>query len=186
MQALTIMLLELAQRTSDLSENTSHLISSVENLVEWLKMMKSVDRVAANAYNIVCELLSNHKHFAGNLSPGQPPQGVVQQSLGQATNSYPPTAAGAQFPTNPQQFSDTNYSTMSFNENFYNNPNEEDFNMSDPFDDLPYRQTPYPQFRGNQFSTLFDQDMDYDLGTDSANYEGWDPMSGEPQQHPPQ
>ncbi|KAF1911323.1 hypothetical protein BDU57DRAFT_412237, partial [Ampelomyces quisqualis] len=61
MQALTVMLLELAQRTSNLSEDPSHLVSCVEDLVEWLKVMKAVDGVAQNAYNVICEMLSNHE-----------------------------------------------------------------------------------------------------------------------------
>lgn len=194
MQALTVMALELAQRTSDLSENPSHLISSVETLVEWLKIMKPVDGVAANAYNVVCEMLSNHKLFASDMTLSQPPHGVMQQPTGQASNSYLPTSTGAFVNPDPQQFSDSNYYTVSFNDNlnFSNNPNEAnfDFNTSqnDPFDrlNLQYRQEPYPIFYGNQFSTLFDQDMDYDLGTDSADFGGWDPTIGQPQQRPPQ
>lgn len=139
--------------------------------------MKTVDGVAANAYDVVCETLSNHKHFASNLTP----QGVMHQPPGQPYNPYPPTSAGVSFSADPQQFSDPNYLPMAFNDNFYNNPNEGNFD----FENLQYRQTPYP-YQGNQFSTLFDQAMDYDLGTDSTNFEGWDPMSGQPQQRPPQ
>jgi hypothetical protein len=193
MQALTVMLLELAQRTSHLSENPSHLIACVENLVEWLKMMRSVDRVAESAYNVVCGMLSNHKHFASNLSPSQPLQGFVQQQSGQDPFPYPATSGQAPYQSNPQRFTSPIYSTIPFSDNIYNNLNEENLDLNtlaepldDPLDGVQDLQTPYPPFHGNQFSTLFDQEMDYDLGPDSASFEGWDPMSEQSQQRPPQ
>lgn len=193
MQALTVMLLELTQRTSTLSENPSQLIACVESLVEWLKMMKSVDRVAESAYKVVCGMLSNHKHFASNLTPGQTSQAFMQQPSGQNSYPFPATSGQSVFQNDAQQFRGSTYSTMPFDENMYNNPNEEDFDLDtlaepldNPVDGVQYRQTPYPPFHGNQFSTLFDQEMDYDLGTNSGSFEDWDPMSGQPQQRPPQ
>lgn len=185
MQAITVLLLELAQGTSHLSEDSSEITICVEKLTRWLILMKTVDRVAESAYNMVRNMLSKHSQFGRQMVPGPWLDEVMAPD---------PTAfqdAGAQLHLGPdsQHFPDTSYSAMSFGNDCTTTTNDGTFDMNNladplgnPFGGFQFGQSQYPLYYGNQFTTLFDQEMAYSLGV-NTNMEDWD-TTGEQQQTP--
>jgi hypothetical protein len=189
MQAITVLLLELAQGTSRLSEDSSKISTGVEKLTRWLAIMKILDRVAGSAYNMVGKMLSKHDQFARELVPGPWLDEVMQAESSDPTtfaNDEPQVHLGSGF----QNFSDNSYSAMSFGNEYnttINNGTYDPNNLVDPlsysYGSFQFGQPQYPLFYGNQFATLFDQDLSYAYD-DNTNMEDWD-TSGEQQQTPP-
>jgi hypothetical protein len=175
MQAITVLLLELTQGKSHLSEDTSHVTACMEKLVQWLATMKPVDAVAGNAHTIVCDMLSKHEQFARKISPGS----WLLQTLQPSTHAQSTFANISQShsTTDPRLTGESTYPPMPFSDDLYTGGNERTFDLntlSDPLDDpygaIQFGQAQYPLFYGNQFTTLYDQEMSYQFD-DSANME---------------
>jgi hypothetical protein len=180
MQAITVLLLELAQGTSYLSEDTPHVTACMEKLVQWLNTMRIVDGVAENAHKIVCDMLSKHEQFVRKISPGS----WLLETFVAVPNTF--SNMSSQLQTNP----DPQLSTYPFNDNLYTAANQESFDLNtladplnNPFGNIQFGQAQYPLFYGNQFATLFDQDMSYDF-EDPVNLEDAN-ISGILGQEPP-
>jgi hypothetical protein len=183
MQAITVLLLELAQGTSYLSEDTAHVTACMEKLVQWLNTMRIVDGVAENAHKIVCDMLSKHSQFARKISPGS----WLLETFVAVPNTF--TNMPSQLQTNPDpQLSGG--PTYQFNDDPYTAVNEAPFDLNtladplnDPFGNIQFGQAQYPLFYGNQFTTQFDQEMSYDF-EDLVNLEDAN-LSGAMGQEPP-
>jgi hypothetical protein len=185
MQAITVLLLELAQGTSYLSEDTAHVTACMEKLVQWLNTMKIVDAVAENAHKIVCDMLSKHEQFARKISPGS----WLLETFVAEPNTFNtmPSQLHNTNNTDPRLSGESAYNPMPFNnDDLYSGANEGLFDLNnladplnDPFGGIQFSQAQYPLFYGNQFTTLFDQEMIYDFG-DPADMEDPDSMEQEP------
>jgi hypothetical protein len=186
MQAITVLLLEMAQSASQLSMEPSNIIACVEKLVQWLEAMKQIDGVAERAYNTVCKTLSKHESFARRMFPTQ--WDTMQSSEKDAT-----TSTGKMPQTdhiiNPESSSESMWPLIPVDEDFFAAANQGQFDLdtltdplADPYANFQFGQTQYPLFYGNQFTTVYDQDMNFEYG-DSTNMEDWTGF-GEQQQHP--
>jgi hypothetical protein len=172
----------MAQSASQLSKEPSKIIACVEKLVQWLEAMKQIDGVAERAYNTVCKTLSKHESFARKMFPTQ---WDTMQSIEQdATTSTGKEPQGHQM-ANPEVSSESMWPLMPVDEDFYAAANQGHFDLNtltdplpDPYINFQFGQTQYPLFYGNQFTTMYDQDMTYEYG-ESANMEGWTEMGEE-------
>jgi hypothetical protein len=192
MQAITVLLLEMAQSMNHLSKEPSDVIACVEKLVRWLKAMKQIDGVAERAYNTVCKTLSKYESFARRMFP-------TQWDTMQSTDFDTTTSASKAPQTHHVDDSEFSlgamWPSMPVNDNFYTAANQGNFSLNtltdplindslnDPFASFQFGQTQYPLSYGNQFTTIYDQDMTYDYG-DNAHLEDWTAMDEE--QQPPQ
>jgi hypothetical protein len=175
MQALTVLLLELAQGTSHLSEDTYDISTCVEKLTQWLSIMKTVDSVAERAYIIVSEMLSKNHQFVRKMVPSpwldeitQSGQAVpatftnvdyqshVDPALHDLTANMFSSAAGTATQDDPLILNDLNAP------------------LADSFGSFQSRQPQYPMVYGNEFTTLFDQDVGYGFPDDDEILEDWD------------
>jgi hypothetical protein len=172
MQAITVLLLEITQGTNQSSKMTPNIMASVEKLVQWLRMMRLVDGVAERAYSIVIVMLSKHEKFAGKIIPNEWLQETMHPFGDEASSSN----MASQIPHNidPQYFPETTWPPMSFNDDYYSTANAETFDLNtltippnDPDTSFPFNQAQYPLFYGNQFTTLYDQNMDFEYGDDN-------------------
>jgi hypothetical protein len=184
MQAITVLLLELTQGTSHLSEDTSHVTACMEKLVHWLNTMKIVDGVAENAHKIVCDMLSKHEQFVRKISPGS----WLLETFVTTPNTF--ANMPSQLPE-PRLSAGQTYLPMPFNNDIYTNAPEGPFDLNtladplnDPYAGMQFGQAQYPLFYGDQFTTLFDQEMSYDFDDTSNNMEGSNTMGQD--QQPPQ
>jgi hypothetical protein len=193
MQAITVLLLELTQGKSHLSEDTAHVTACMEKLVQWLDTMKLVDAVAGNAHAIVCDMLSKHEQFARKISPDSWLLKTLQPSV-HAQTTFANMSSQSHSTTDPRLTGESTYPPMPFSDDLYTGANERPFDLNtlgDPLDDpygaIQFGQAQYPLFYGNQFTTLYDQEMSYDFD-DSTNMGGGDAMGqGQGQgQQPPQ
>jgi hypothetical protein len=187
MQAITVLLLEMAQSASQLSQEPSNIIACVEKLVQWLEAMKQIDGVAERAYNTVYKTLSKHESFARRMFPTQ--WDTMQSSKQDATTSRDAMPQPHHM-FNPGPSSEGMWPMIPMDEGFYTAANQVPFDLNtftndplvDPYANPQFGQTQYPLFYGNQFTTVYDQDMNFEYG-DSTNMEDWTEM-GEEQQHP--
>lgn len=181
MQAITVLLLELTQGTSQLSEDTSEISASVEKLTQWLSIMKTVDGVAERAYIVVCEMLSKNHQFTRQMVPSPWLDEIIESNdPGSATF----TNVGYQSLLDPN--------LQDLPENLFGNhpgtatqddtldPNNLGTPLNDPLGNFQYGQPQYQLFYGNQFTTFFDQNMGYGLGDDEDAVEQWDPLNQQP------
>lgn len=185
MQAITVLLLELEQGKSRLSEDPLDITICVGKITRWLITLKTVDGVAASAYEKVRNLLSKRDQFSRRLVPGPWIDEVMQPSEHDQA-FFENTRAQFSVDTDSRQLPDLSYSSMPFG-NDYNTAIDDSTlvinNLENPFhyppDGFQSGQSQYPLFYGNRFATLFDQDMNYGY-FDNFNVEGWDP-TGEQQ-----
>lgn len=189
MQAVTVLLLELTQRTSNLSKDPFYIFACVENLVQWLKALKAVDRVAENAYRLVCDMLRKYKRFAKDVVPEQWLEVETELSNDHdhdhdhdanmfAEKSNQTDLSGYK-QYNPQP---TLYSVNS-NHDMYSGgggnagPPHSSTPLDDAFGSFHFGQKKYTPFYNSQFTTLFDQEM----GNESDETHGggsWNPTYG--------
>jgi len=173
MQAVTVLLLELAQGTS--RPDPSKIIGSVEKLAQWLKMLAAADAVAERAYGIVCRILSRNSQVVGSNTTDH----WLQESLQLSSNASADITPQGYPYANPQYLGEPSWPTATFNDDYYTQGNEGIFELNPPAGSLPdklantfqFGQEPYPPFYGNQFAA-FDEFMDYDYGG-NTKMEDW-------------
>jgi hypothetical protein len=155
MQAVTILLLELAQGPSRV--NPSDVVRSVVKLARWLKAMAFVDAVAERAHNIVCRVLIKNKDIIEKYTPGQWPQELLQEPENEPRfafdNTFVDLPGIGDNLWNSTSFSGGN--ETSFVSNTFNTSLPESHST-----EYQFAQEPYPYFYSNHF-TLFDEPMDY-------------------------
>jgi hypothetical protein len=178
MQALTVLLLELAQGTSHLSEDSSDISTCVEKLTQWLSIMKTVDGVAERAYVIVSEMLSKNHQFARKMVPS-PWLDEVTQSGGVGPATF--TNVGHQPHLDPalQDLADNMFGSASGTATQYDPliMNDSSVPLNDPFQGFQSGQPQYPLFYGNEFTTFFDQNMGYGFPDGDETLDDWDHLS---------
>jgi hypothetical protein len=187
MQALTVMLSEMAQGTSSLSEETLEISTCVEKLVRYLEKMKTVDAVAENAYSVVCSMLRKHEKFARRLVPGQWLHETMQ-SLDHDLNAFANMPSQENTQMDHQYFPQSAASPALFdagccatgNEGLVDLQNPTD-PLNQPFSSYQFGQTQYPIFYGDQPMTSFDQEVGYDFD-DTSSMEDWNTTFGQQQQ----
>jgi hypothetical protein len=174
MQALTVLLLELAQGTSQLSEDPYDISTCVEKLTQWLSIMKTVDGVAERAYIIVSEMLSKNHQFARKMVSSPWLDEITQSGqAGPATF----TNVGYQSQIDPalQDFANDIFSSGS------GTPTQDDSlimndlsaSFANPFESFQFGQPQYPMFYGNEFTPFFDQNMGYGFPDGDEMLEDW-------------
>ncbi|KAF2830575.1 hypothetical protein CC86DRAFT_315963 [Ophiobolus disseminans] len=186
MQAITVLLLELAQDTN--RADRSKIAECVEKLANWLEAMKSVDSVADRAYSVVCKMLNRNRQSIQNAIPHQWPQGLLQAFEDQPSDAVG-IASQAYSNTDLQYRGEPTWPSAPYNDDGYNQANLGSFDLNPLAGPLPhaygnnvqFSQEPYPFFYGN-FTTLFDEQMDFDYGG-NTNQEDWSAMQD---QRPPQ
>jgi len=185
MQAITVLLLELEQGKSRLSENPLNITICVGKITRWLITLKTVDGVARNAYDKVRNLLSKRDQFSRRMVPG-PWIDEIMHPVDHDQIFFENTGAQFSLDTDSRHLPNLSYSSMPFG-NDYNATTDHSAliinNLEDPLqyppDGFQSVQSQYPPFYGNPFATLFDQDINYDY-VDNFNVEQWDP-TGEQQ-----
>jgi hypothetical protein len=178
MQALTVMLSELAQGTSSLSEETLEISACVEKLVRYLEKMKTVDAVAENAYSVVCSMLRKHEKFSRRLVPGQWLHETTRP-LDPDPNAYANMPSQENTHIGHHYFPQGAVSPAPFDDGCYTTGNEGLVDLQNPTDPLnQFGQTQYPIFYGYQPMTLFDQEVGYD----NSSMEDLNTTSGQQQQ----
>jgi len=170
MQAVTVLLLEMAQGTS--RADPAHVVACVEKLTQWLQTMANVDNVADRAYGLVCKMLNKDKQDAVQPTVRQWPEGTVNPSdleSGFASDTapqsfdpnvdyyHPPDKVWPSGLFDQRQFTQTNAGP--FDMNLLANP------LYDSHSNFQFQQeSPYPFYYGNLFSTEFDETLDYEHG----------------------
>jgi hypothetical protein len=149
MQAITVLLLELAQGTIHWPTDPSNIATCVEKLTRWLKAMSSNDVVSERAYNIVCKMLSKHKQSREDVATGQLATEMEQPYNEPAAASYMASQANS----------------GNFDLNSQARP------LNKPPADFLFGQTQLPLFFGDHFMTKFDQGTDY-YGLDGYTQHG--------------
>jgi hypothetical protein len=155
MQAITILLMELAQGPS--RANASDVARSVVKLTRWLKAMTLVDAVAERAYDIVCRVLTKNKDKIEKYTPGQWPHDMLQGQENEPRVAFDNTSLG--LPRFNEDVWNSTFSSSGNEPSFGSNR----FNTSQPescANEYQFAQEPYPYFYSNHF-TLFDEPMDY-------------------------
>jgi hypothetical protein len=180
MQAITVLLLELAQGAIHWPTDPSNIATCVEKLTRWLKAMKSNDVVSERAYNIVCKMLGKHEQSREDVATGQWAAEMAEQSYNE------PTAASymASQPYNDPDlkcFQETPCLDTYFNDDYYSQANSENFDLNslawplnEPPADFLFGQAQLPLFFGNHLMTNFDQGTDY-YGLDGYTQHGQQP-----------
>ncbi|XPS72536.1 hypothetical protein M3J09_004698 [Ascochyta lentis] len=117
MQAITVLLLELAQGAIHWPTDPSNIATCVDKLTRWLKAMKRNDVVSERAYNIVCKMLGKHEQSREDVATGQWAAEMAEQL-------YQPTAASSmasQLHNNLdlQYLQETPYLNTYFNDSYY-------------------------------------------------------------------
>lgn len=182
MQAITVLLLELTQRTSRHSRDPFYLFACVENLVQWLKALKAVDSVAENAYCLVCDMLRKYKRFAKDQVPEQwLPEETAEHSDHAADPFADATVSiGGTFMTDMQYTPQQSTHPFHTSEDDYTSRNEEPLpsnSLDDDSEGLFFGQAHYTPYYSSQFTTPFDQEMGDERGN-NYDEEGWNPPYG--------
>lgn len=168
MQAITVLLLELTQRTSNLFKDPFYIFACIENLVQWLKALKSVDRVAANAYSLVCDMLRKYKRFAKDAVPEQWLADETELADHDA-NMFAELSFSSTYHMSDQQY------TPRHNAYPFHASHEEHISIDeDAFGGYLFGQTQSTPLHSSQFTTLFDQQMEDD-GDDTGGGGAWHP-----------
>jgi hypothetical protein len=184
MQAITVLLLELEQGKSRLSEDTLEITICVGKITRWLIVLKTVDNVAGTAYEKVRNLLSKRDQFSRRLVPGPWIDEIMQPTEHDQT-FFENTGAHFSLDTGSRNFPDMPYSSIPFG-NRYNTTTDDSTlsinNLEEPLhypsDDSQFSQSQFPLFYGNNFATLFDQDTNYGF-VGNFNVGEWDPTDSQ-------
>jgi hypothetical protein len=167
MQAITVLLLELAQGAIHWPTDPSNIATCVEKLTRWLKAMKSNDIVSERAYNIVCKMLGKHEQSREDVATSQWAAEMAEQPYNE------PTAASymASQPYNDldlQYLQETPCLDTYFNDDYYSQANSGTFDLNslarplnEPPADFLFGQAQLPLFFENHLMTNFDQRTDY-------------------------
>jgi hypothetical protein len=167
MQAITVLLLDLAQGAIHWPTDPSNITTCVEKLIRSLKAMKSNDTVSERAYNTVCKMLDRHEQSSEDVTTDQWAEETTEQPYNE------PTAASylASRPYNDpdlEYFQETPCLDTYPNDDYYSGANSGNFDLSSlvwPFNEPPadflFGQEQIPLFFGNYFMTSFDQGTDY-------------------------
>jgi hypothetical protein len=186
MQAVTVLLLELAQGTSH--AEPAHIIACVGKLTQWLRTMSQVDIVADRAYGIVCRMLNKKKQDVGDAAASQWPEGTIHPSALESNLS----SDMAPQPYDPNldyyQPQESVWPMEHFDQRRFTQANAGPFDMSnfanplrDGYANAEFQQDPLPFYYGNLFSTYFDETMEFEQGGNTDQDE-WTT----PDQQPPQ
>ncbi|KAH6362249.1 hypothetical protein HBI34_179430 [Parastagonospora nodorum] len=184
MQAITVLLLELEQGKSRLSEDPLDITICVGKITRWLIVLKTVDSVAGSAYEKVRNLLSKCDQFSRRLVPGPWIDEIMQPTEHEQT-FFENTGAHFSLDTGSRNFADMPYSSIPFG-NGYNTTTDDSTlsisNLEDPLhyhsDGFQFSQSQFPLFYVNNFATLFDQDTNYGFA-DNFNVGEWDPTDSQ-------
>ncbi|KAH7396859.1 hypothetical protein DE146DRAFT_54010 [Phaeosphaeria sp. MPI-PUGE-AT-0046c] len=177
MQAITVLLLELTQRTSNLSKDPLHIFAGVENLVQWLETLKAVDRVAENAYRLVCDMLRKYKRFAKDEVPVR---WLADEAVGLShhnANMFEENPSLTINSQHTQQYAPqpTLY-PLQPNHHVYSGSGNEAApspnSVDDTFGGIQFGQMQYAPFFNSQFTTLFDRGME-DESDENRIADGW-------------
>ena len=176
MQAITVLLLDLAQRTSRV--DLSSVTAGVEKLAQWLKTMRPLDGVADRAYSIVCNMLSKDEQSSQNVRSNH----SISETMLPSSNDPSATDLASQIVPNSnlQTYSEPAWPPASFNDDYYAQGSQGTSGLNPLFDfptdsyanSFQFGQEPYPFFYENQFTTLFDQSANYDYD-DFAEQVDW-------------
>jgi hypothetical protein len=88
MQAITVLLLELAQGAIHWPTDPSNIATCVEKLTRWLKAMKSNDVVSERAYNVVCKMLGKYEQSREDVATGQWAAEMAEQPYNEPTAAF--------------------------------------------------------------------------------------------------
>jgi hypothetical protein len=173
MQAITVLLLELAQGAMHWPKDPSNVAACVEKLTRGLEVMKSNDVVSERAYNIVCKMLGKHGQSREDVATGQWAAEMAKQPYNE------PTAASYMVsqPYNDQDLQylqETPCLDTYLNDDYYSQANSGNFDLNEPSADFLFGQAQLPLFFGNHFMTSFDQGTDY-YGLDGYIQHGQQP-----------
>jgi hypothetical protein len=167
MQAITVLLLELAQGAIHRPTDPSNITTCVEKLIRWLKAMASNDVVSERAYNTVRKMLDRHEQSSEDVTTGP----WVEETTDQPYNEPTTASDMASQPYNDpdlQYFQETSCLHTYFDDDCYSRANSGNFNLNSlawPLDQPPadflFGQEQIPLSFGNYFSTNFDQGTDY-------------------------
>jgi hypothetical protein len=186
MQAITVLLLELTLGTSHLSNDTSEISSCVEELTRWLMTMKKFDGVAERAYLVVREMLSKNDHLKRRLASSLWLDEAMQFDQS-AEDGFTNFGFEANLDPNLENFADNApFPPTTFGTDDTLDLNAVSAPLQDPFDSFQFGQPHYPLYYGNEFNTLFDQQMGYvgdDTTLEDTTFEDWNsPQNRQPRQ----
>ncbi|CAG5137217.1 uncharacterized protein ALTATR162_LOCUS54 [Alternaria atra] len=180
MQAITVLLLELAQGAIHWPTDPSNIATCVGKLTRWLKAMKSNDVVSERAYNIVCKMLGKHEQSREDVATGQWAAEMAEQPYNEPTAaSY--MASQPYDDLDLQYLQETPCLDTYFNDDYYSQANSGSFDLNSlawPFNEPPadflFGQAQLPLFFGNHRMANFDQGTEY-YGLDSSTQHGQQP-----------
>lgn len=166
MQAITVLLPELAQGAIHWPTDPSNIATCVEKLTRWLNAMKSNDVVSERAYNIVRKMLGKHEQFREDVATGQWATEMGEQP-------YNEPVAASYMASQPYNNLDLQYLQKTtcldtcFNDDYYSQANSEKFDLSSqawplnkPPADFLLGQAQLPLFLGDHSMANFDQGTD--------------------------
>ena len=166
MQAITVLLLELAQGAIHWPKDPSNIATCVEKLTRWLKAMKSNDVVSERAYNIVRKMLGKCKQFGEDVATGQWTAKMAEQPYNDLDLQCLHVTPCLDTYSNDDCYSQAN--SGNFDLNSQARP------LNEPPADFLLSQTQLPLFFGNHFMTKFDQGTDC-YGLDGNTQHGQQP-----------
>lgn len=185
MQVIAVLLLQLSQGATPLTNVTPNVSTSVDKLTRWLQAMMEHDAVSERAYYIVCQVRRKIERSTGVRISDQFLNIQVNQFHHEATSTRATQLPGPTVPTyppfgsfpalgNPYPQSQPSVAHETFQAHLDPNLQFQPSNLDmhplpphpvEPQGNLEFGQEQMPLFYGNTFTSNFDQFLNPDLGS---------------------
>ena len=133
MQAMAVLLLEMAYRDNDVKNSDPSMTESIKKLIRWLRAMQHDDPVAARAYHVIWKILKG-------CAPALQSQANDLLALDEKPNPQP------QGPRGPQSTFNAQETKQALRRGYYYDP----MDATGAFDPQPFQQQPLDDLAGYQ------------------------------------
>tara|TARA_R110002003_G_scaffold25_24_gene1335 strand:- start:13464 stop:14009 length:546 start_codon:yes stop_codon:yes gene_type:complete len=176
MQAMTVLLLELAQGSIQPILDPPEIMACVHKLIRWLHSMSSHDGVALRAYNIVCKLLGRHDQTVNHAVPGE---GTDQPWMDQSSTAFEMQPGTQVYSEHPGP-GESHWDPLLYTTEDYQSGSG---NLDSSSNSMGHGTAPgqLPFMHNDLFSTPFDEYVDFSGGF--PDFEILDPQQQQQQEH---